>query len=97
MHCSEADDSDRVNCALEKTNQSMSDEICRLKVRTMVVIMQFECFSYCLLLMATLSVPFCAAASHALTQDEIDSDKRKIAQLQKQVHSTAHERNSHLC
>jgi hypothetical protein len=97
MRCSEADDSDRVNCALEKTNQSMSDEICRLKVRTMVVIIQFEYFRCCLLLMATLSVPFCAAASNTLTQDEIDSDKRKIAQLQKQVHSNAHERNSHLC
>ncbi len=62
----------RVNCALEKTNQNLSDEICRLKVISVVVLRWIQrCFA---------TVYF-----HALVQEEIDSDKKKILQLQKQV------------
>ncbi len=78
-----ADDSSRVNCALEKTNQNLSDEICRLKVHTKPAEISFRML---FIVHGDFErVSLWAAASHALLQEEIDADKKKLAQLQKQV------------
>ena len=78
-----ADDSSRVNCALEKTNQNLSDEICRLKVPTKPAEISFRML---FIVHGDFErVSLWAAASHALLQEEIDADKKKLAQLQKQV------------
>jgi hypothetical protein len=75
----------RVNCALEKTNQSLSNEICRLKVISMAVFLlhiqrgMIQCNS------APARHPSVLQCHIFSTQEEIDSDKKKIAQLQKQV------------
>ncbi len=72
----------RVNCALEKTNQSLSDEICRLKV------LFFDNIEFNITLLRAIvstSNDESPRSYMRTVQEESDADKRKIVQLQKQV------------